>query len=219
MSDQEAQAPAGEPGVDDTPDAGTVAEPQVNWEERYKHLQGDYTRASQEAARYRSLEADLRSDDPEKYRAAAEAFGLQFADYEEDDEHVDPTESLRKEFDSLKASLETDRQKAQEEAELRRLETFIDSETASLGLDGPKKDWVISRALNLPWNAENGTPDIRAAAKQFEDELEAEIKKQWRNSKRSSHVSSVGASATQLPDLDDRKARLAFVKQQLAAEE
>jgi len=54
MSDQ---APLEDTPAVTTPE-GAVTEPaaqEVNWEERYKHLQADYTRATQEAAQLRPL--------------------------------------------------------------------------------------------------------------------------------------------------------------------
>lgn len=218
MSDQE-QAPIGEtPGADDTPIVGTVAEQeQVNWEERYKHLQGDYTRATQEAAELRALKADLSSDDPEKYRRAVEALGLQYAEDETVEEYAaDPYDALRKEFDEFKSSLTAKEQKAQEDAHVARVEALIDQQAQDFGLDKDTKEWVVARAFTKPFV--DGVPDLKSAYTDFQA-FETERMKQWAKTKRAPHVSSSGTSATQLPDLDNPKQRIAWMKERLAAEE
>ena len=58
MSDKSVQAPVEDTPADlPGPDNGTPGT-EVNWQERYEHLQPEYTRASQEAAEYRRNAAE-----------------------------------------------------------------------------------------------------------------------------------------------------------------
>ena len=65
MSDKSVQAPVEDTPADlPGPDNGTPGT-EVNWQERYEHLQPEYTRASQEAAEYRRLITAAQQGDAE----------------------------------------------------------------------------------------------------------------------------------------------------------
>lgn len=200
---------------EDTPAPGAQTpedQSTVNWEERYKHLQADHTRAAQEAAEYRKLVEGARQGDP----AAIEALGLVFADQE--DTEPDPTageEYLTKaEWEQYQQAQQQERQQEQRIAEL---EAFTEATLDKLGYENEKvREWIFSRAIALPPD-EEGRPNIQAAHEQYL-ELIADEKKSWANSKRAPHVSQVGQAATQNPDLDTHKGRVDYMLGRLAGQ-
>lgn len=165
MTDIAAQAPEVDtPGTPTDPGNGTPAD-EPNWQERYANLQPEYTRASQEAAQYRSLIEAARQGDAE----AIAALGFEIADDETEDDtpfYEDPTAELAARLEKIEAAEQARQQEAQQEALLARAEAHIGSELASIqGLDKEDEAWVIDRALRLP--PVNGLPDVQTAHAEF----------------------------------------------------
>lgn len=213
--DAEQQAPPSEDTPANTPTPEVEGgQPEVNWEERYKHLQSDHTRAAQEAAEYRRIVEAARQGDP---NAIAE-LGLALAEEAEDDddEPLDPRVAAK--LQALEERFEAQQQQEQEHARIAEIETAVERELDSLKVsDEELRDWLVSRAIALAPTAD-GLPDIQAAYQQFEALMTAQ-KKQWATTKRTHHVSAVGQEGTQVPDLTTHEGRVANAMSKLHADQ
>jgi hypothetical protein len=211
--DAEQQAPQG----GDTPDNAPTPEVEasqpetVNWEERYKHLQSDHTRAAQEAAELKRIVDGARQGDPQ----AIEALGLALAEQDETTDSDDAPQYLtRDEWQQYHAQQEAERQQAERVSEI---ETAVEKQLDDLKVaDDSLRDWLVSRAIALPPTAD-GMPDVQAAYQQFESLMNAQ-KKQWATSKRTHHVSPVGQEGTQVPDTSTHEGRVAIAMSRLGME-
>ena len=167
MSDKSVQAPVEDTPADlPGPDNGTPGT-EVNWQERYEHLQPEYTRASQEAAEYRRLITAAQQGDAE----AISLLGFEITDSEPDDtpeyDEYDPTAELIARLERLEQGISQREAQEQEQELLARAEQHIQSEVAGLqGLDEQDVAWVVDRALSLPLD-EQGLPDIKSAHRDF----------------------------------------------------
>lgn len=216
--------------VEETPDAATEAasdeqQAVVDWEKRYNDLRPEFDRTTQEAAQYRRLIEGLNHEDPDTRQAAAEALGIEFVDTDDtpeeeddsdDDLYADPVARRRLEaIEQRFAEQEQARQEAAEQARVDAAMAQVNEQMTGLGLSSEDDQaLVLGVALQLPHTPE-GLPDIQAAY----DRLVArdnERMKSWASSKRGAHVSPVGTSGTQVPDLDDPEQRVAWMAAQLA---
>lgn len=202
-------------------------QPVVDWEKRYNDLRPEFDRTNQEAAQYRRLIEGLNSDDLDTRREAAEALGIEFVDQddtpeieEEDDLYIDPV--ARRRLEAIEARIaqeEAERQQAADEAaEQARVDEAmakVNEQITALGRDDATAEAIFAFALTLPHTPE-GLPDIQAANEKF-TAFENRLKESWATSKRgAAHVSPVGTSGTQVPDLDDPEQRVAWMASRLA---
>ena len=218
----------GTPEPANTPDQGTGTQEQsTNWQERYEHLQPEFTRATQDRDRYR-IEAEqtrqlvgaLQDDDPQVRQQAAEALGLQLVEEADDDtQFADPNEQLARELAELKQWRDEFTGSQQQEQYVAQIEQSVEHQLDQLGgLTEAQKDWIVSRAIALP-PTQDGLPDIPAAHAEFTALIDAE-KQSWAKSKpRTAFTSAAGQEATQVPDLNNREQRVEYMLSRLQAEQ
>lgn len=224
MADQQAP-PEGAPEQADTPE-GTGAQ-QDPWQERYEHLQPEYTRATQEAAQLRDQVAQYA--DPEYraqlFREIAAEQGFEIQEAAEDDgqlyQEVDPR--IRAELDELKQWRDSTTTEQQQAQHIEWLDSVCEQQFGSLGaqLSDQQEEWITNRAFSMPpKEMPDGSkvPDISGAYAEYQALIDAE-KQTWAKSKRAPHVSSAGKEGTQVPNLDNRQERLDWMSEQLLANE
>lgn len=207
MSDveQDTQAP-----VADTPEQHD--EPSTNWEKRYTDLQPEYTRASQEAAKYRGLVERAQSGDPDAIRE----LGFELDTPEEDTSYgTDPNDER---ISKLEQRLEAQVTEAKQQAQLAQMEQHVERELSSLeGLDDKARDLVVRLAVAMD-PTENGMPDIKAAHAELYGFVDHN-KAQWAKTKRAPHVSPNGQAGTSTPDIAsmDKTQKAEYMAQRLAS--
>ena len=199
-------------------------------ESRYKSMQADYTRKTQEIAELRreaeaateffnALSDEEMRDDalrqlaeyvgPETLAAAA-GFEVgednpeqDFSQFEE--EVKDPR------VDQLAAEWESYKQSQEEKAILQEIESFTDGEMTRLGVeDEAEQRAVLSIAATMDLDRE-GFPQLEAA-KQMLDELYGSKQKQWIDSKKAPRQPLQGEQADEGYDFsneDERRKRIA----------
>lgn len=201
MSDQPNTPAEEQIDAANTPQAGT-GEPEVNWQEKYKNLEADHTRAAQEAAQLRQQVNQIQ--DPEHrarlFQELAQELGYQIQDEDEEDPDAELYRDPR--VDNIEQYLTAREQAEQQEQALDYLEHVTEQELSKLpdDLTQKQKDWITSRALAMDGLRDpNGNliPDIQGAYEEFSDQLVTELKKSWANTKRAPHVSANGKSGTQ----------------------
>lgn len=232
MSDQ-APAPQDTPGVaGPAEDPGTQGPPQdVDWQQRYDHLQPEYTRATQEAADLRNwrqwAELAFTSEDEDTRRQALEALGYELpADEEqlEPAEYEDPVEALRADVDTVRDRLDTQDEQARVSEEDALIRAITDERLGQLeGLDKDSQNWVLAYAINaLPALREPGVPvpipDVQGAFEAFQA-FENERQKTWAKTKRAPFVAPGGQTATEVPDLSTHQGRVDNMLRALAERE
>jgi len=222
MSDQQT-APDAQPAVAGPEEApGTQEQPQhgipeETWEKRYLDTQADYTRNQQELAEIKRQNEWYQvlntTTDPDTYRQAAEALGIEVPAGEEDPEPAeyedDPYAEVRSELEELKAWKAQNDTQAREAAAFDYLNGHIATEVDRVGLnqlDEKTRDWVISRALALPGvpappgAPHDELPNIEAAYKEWQD-LVTEQQRSWAKVKRGApYVPPGGQPANEVPN-------------------
>lgn len=200
-------------------------------ESRYKSMQADYTRKTQELAEQRrEAEAALEfieSLQDESTRASAlrqlaEFVGednyLTAAGFEADDEDNSDEEFSDEDFavndprvDQLAAEWESYKRNQQEKEILHEIESFTDHEMARLGIeDETEQQAVLSIAATLDLDS-RGLPQIEAARGMLE-ELFNEKQKSWIGSKKAPRQPLQGTAADakfDFSDEDERRRRMA----------
>ena len=200
-------------------------------ESRYKSMQADYTRKTQELAEQRrEAEAALEfieSLQDESTRASAlrqlaEFVGednyLTAAGFEADDEDTLDEEFSDEDFavndprvDQLAAEWESYKRSQQEKEILHEIESFTDHEMARLGIeDETEQQAVLSIAATLDLDS-RGLPQIEAARGMLE-ELFNEKQKSWIGSKKAPRQPLQGTAADakfDFTDEDERRRRMA----------
>ena len=200
-------------------------------ESRYKSMQADYTRKTQELAEQRrEAEAALEfieSLQDESTRASAlrqlaEFVGednyLTAAGFEADDEDTFDEEFSDEDFavndprvDQLAAEWESYKRSQQEKEILHEIESFTDHEMARLGIeDETEQQAVLSIAATLDLDS-RGLPQIEAARGMLE-ELFNEKQKSWIGSKKAPRQPLQGTAADakfDFTDEDERRRRMA----------
>lgn len=196
------QAPVEEtPEVVEEETTAVDEQPEVNWEKRYNDLRPEFDRTSQEAAQYRSLVEGLSSDDFDTRLQAAEALlGIEFVDteddYEEEPVYADPNDERLAAIEQFVA----DQKARDDQALVDRGMAQIASEMTGFGLGEKAQSLVLSTALQMFPLRPDGLPDIEAAHS-FLAEYDNESKASWAGTKKGTHVSPVGTSGTQDPNL------------------
>lgn len=189
--------PAVEP--DPTPDpTGTPEE--IDYEAKYKSLQPEYTRATQEVSQTRQeLEHWQRFEADEDYRDAYLAQLGYDVSADDDDEFADPNiarlEALEQHI-SAKEAAETEAQ------QIQMVEQYVNAQLDALdGLDTADRNWIESRALTIDATSE-GMPDIKAAYEELQAR-DLQAQKRWAAGKNAApRFSANGTPGNQAPDLD-----------------
>lgn len=190
-------------------DQGAPAEPaDTNWEDRYRNLEADHTRAAQEAAQFRQVIDLARQGDPE----ALDWLGLEAVDDEQDDltdELDDPEDQMRAELDQIKGHLAQQAELAQEQ-ELAQLEEeyLIQSLSELESQHGQLSDQEQEAILNLAFSYEtdDGLPDVAGAYQAFSEASKA-AQERYIESKKAPNVEA-GAAGLEKVNLSDPTERL-----------
>ncbi len=223
---QAADTPENTP--DNTPEAGTGGPPESNWEDRYKEAQQWGTRNAQRVAeleRYEQVVTGLNSDDPEQRRWAAEALGLQL----EEEEPAEDTDTgyapIDPHIEQRLSQFEQQQQAQAEQAQFDAVRKLVAPELKELGLTGEFADYVYGIAYDDPIETPQGVrPNIQGALQQLEQLIELGLDvpaiqgkafKKLQASKRAPSISSSGIAGTQVPDLDKRSDRQAYLEQRM----
>jgi hypothetical protein len=178
MADEPTPAP-----FEDTPDDAPQVTPESqgteqgqadtsDWESRYKDLQAEYTRASQENAQLNEFYAALQ--DPELGPQALQQLGYELdqADTEDpalqDEEgFYDPTDELWQEVEAIKARQAEEDQTVQEQQFMEQEFGYIDSEIAGLeqehGRQLTEQEANTLGTLALQMRTDEGYPDVKGA--------------------------------------------------------
>ena len=220
---------SGEGASESFTDAGGELPPEL--ESRYKSMQADYTRKTQELSELRReaeaateffnalSDEDMREDalrqlaeyvGPDVLAAAA---GFEVAD--EDNLEPDFSEFEEKpsdpRVDQLAAEWESYKEAQQEQAILQEIESFTDGEMSRLGVeDEAEQRAVLSIAATMDLDRE-GFPQLEAA-KQMLDELYGSRQKEWIESKKAPRQPLQGEQADEgfdFSDADERRKRIA----------
>lgn len=196
-------------------------------ESRYKSMQADYTRKTQELSELRReaeaateffnalSDEDMREDalrqlaeyvGPETLAAAA---GFEVADednLEPDFSEFDEMPAADPRVDQLAAEWESYKEAQQEQAILQEIESFTDGEMARLGVeDEAEQRAVLSIAATMDLDRE-GFPQLEAA-KQMLDDLYGSRQKEWIESKKAPRQPLQGQQADEGYDFSDAEER------------
>ena len=190
-------------------------------ESRYKSMQADYTRKTQELSELRR-EAEAATEFFNALRQLAEyvgpetlaaAAGFEVADednLEPDFSEFDESPSDPR-VDQLAAEWESYKEAQQEQAILQEIESFTDGEMSRLGVeDEAEQRAVLSIAATMDLDRE-GFPQLEAA-KQMLDELYGSRQKEWIESKKAPRQPLQGEQADEgfdFSDADERRKRIA----------
>lgn len=227
------------PETADTPEGtgtGQQTESQTNWEERYREAQAWGTRTAQEAAElraYKQLVDDWNSDDPEAQKRAAERLGIQLEEDDDDDTLYESQATQAQLSPEDRQLLEQFRAQQQTQAEQQQYQAYrsdVDPQLQQMGVPEGLRDAVAEAALNLPGiqTPQGLRPDLEGAVKQIQQfaliaaelpDVQKQILESYRQTKRAPGVSSAGTAGTQVPDLDDRQARIDWMVEQAMAQQ
>lgn len=237
----EVQAPVAEtPDTPvNTPDTGTDGSapvaPEIDWQDRYTHLQGAFTKTSQEAAEYRRVFEGLNSDDPETRSWAASQLGLELQpdDVPEDTgqpqyAQLDP--KVQQQLEAVLSREQEQQRQAQAESDYKAIREWADGQLNSIGVPAELHETVLAAAADMePVWTENGQQlDLAGAWKQtlafvekFADipQVRNSLLDSYQKTKQAPHVATSGQPGVQVPDLTDRKARADFIETRFAAEQ
>jgi len=212
-------AVAGPEGTPGTAEQQATQEQQaVDWQDRYQHLQPEYTRVTQENATLREqveyAHSLLSSDDPDTRRAAAEALGYVLEDEPQPGVNEDPLEQFGERLGRIEESLTQRQQDAEDEAYAEQVRAVVDERLSGLGIPEDDQDWVLAYAINALPITEEGLPDIQQAFRVFQAR-ETERQRAWAQSKQAPHFSPHGQPATEVPNLDNRQERQDWMTRRL----
>jgi len=228
MSDQQAPPNGDSPAVAGPAEAPGTAQDQqsqstpgqaVDWEQRYKDTQADYTRQQQENAelkQYRDwAQVALTSNDPDTLRQAYEVLGIEVDDesergyddgFEEFTDEDDPVESLRAELNELREWRDSLTQQEQQAAETEFVTNWSHEQLDELGVTDPEtKQWIFERALSMPHlkpqpgMPTNWLPDLKSAHEQYRVWADNQMRT-WAKTKQAPYVPSGGLPANEVPD-------------------
>lgn len=210
-------------------DPSTLDEP---LQQRYKQMQADYTRKTQQLAQQRQeyeqqqmLLQALQSDDPNLQAQALEALGLEFADdedpYEDPDLEVDPLEELHSEVEQLKADRQQELLRRHQQQQVQQVEQHMDQQFAEIAkregrqLSEREKLAVSVLAGFVVDNDPSGLPDMNAAFGWL-SELREEWQQQYRASKQAARPVSSGQPGSPSFNFDDENERVGALAAVLA---
>jgi hypothetical protein len=200
-------------GPEGTPGAAEQAQAEIDWQNRYQHLQPEYTRVTQENAQLREqqqlYETLLSSEDPDTRREVAEALGYQLEQEEPQYEPEDPVTQFDERLGRLEQSLSQREQEQADAAYAAHVREVVDQRLDQLQLDKDDQDWVLAYAINALPITDEGLPDIEQAHEVFQAR-ETARQKAWASSKRAPHISAHGQPATEVPNLDNRQERIDY---------
>lgn len=210
MADQQAPPEGAAPDAAvDTPQPGTEEQPTTNWQERYEHLQPEFTRTTQELSQYRELLGALQSEDPDTRLQAAQILGLELAaepNQPEDDEDLSfADEQARRELAELKAWKEQLTQGAQQQATEQRDVEHIGAGLAELqgklGRDLTEQEQQILGDSAWANRDEQGLPNISVVAEAYLQVLNGTVLPAYKKTKpRAAAVAAGGVAGQQVPD-------------------
>lgn len=207
------EAAAGQAPDVETPDAGQPGTDQptqaeIDWAKRYSDLQPEYTRATQEAAQLRQerelYQTLVTSEDPQARQEAAAALGFELEAADDDTQFGDdPVAALQREVAQLREQYTGDRAQTQQQQQIAQLEAVTEQALDALKVpeDDGVRDWIVSRAVALPPNAQ-GFPDVDTAYGEFQALINGQ-KKAWANTKRAPHIAASGVEGNQAPKLHE----------------
>jgi hypothetical protein len=215
-------AVAGPEGTPGTAEQETTQQ-EIDWQNRYQHLQPEYTRSQQENAQLREqiehAHALLSSEDPDTRRAAAEALGYEFQEEQPDpDPNEDPLSHLDERLGRIEQSLSAREQEAQDDAYAEQVRGIVDERLSTLGIPEQDQDWVLAYAINALPITDEGLPDLGKAYEVFQAR-ETERQRAWAKTKRAPHIAPHGQPATEVPNLDNRQERQEFMVRRMAENE
>lgn len=206
--------PAPEP---EAPDQGHAEESQaaVDFEKRYNDLRPEYDRVTQRSSQLEQLISAAQQGDPE----ALDALGLEPAedDTQNDDEYVDPYESLSQKVESLEEMLARQQEEEQNFARFQQENEYVNSEVEKLeqklGRDIGEEEYDLITSWAASMRDEQGRPDVAAAYDKWDKLLNAK-KKDYFESKKAPQVGT-GAAATKEVNLDDPNERHEYIVSRL----
>ncbi len=181
--------------------------PVIDWESdentyktRFESYRSEADRRATELSQKNALLEDLRSDDPDRQRAAATTLGFDLVE-DEPVEYDDPSDELRAELEALKGQFT--QLSASQEAE--KVTMAVEAQLDALDLDEEDKDWVLAGAIKLPVLA-NGLPDIASAHAKLvardETRMNAAMA-EWQKTKRAPRSIKPGVTATEQKSIED----------------
>lgn len=210
------------PAQDTAQETGQEAD--VNWQERYEHLQPEYTRASQRASElepYAQVVEALQDEDPDVRAQAAALLNIELAqqDTSEDDEFEDPYEQRLSQIEQMLGERQTvEQQQALEEAEVGFINEQLESIQKTAGHEFSEAEAQLIGDLSQVNRDDNGYPDVKAAYEHVFETFLPEVKKSWVDSKKAPRAAQ-GASAVENPSLDTERERVDYMAQRLAENE
>jgi hypothetical protein len=234
VSEQNPAPEQGTPAVGG-PEGAAPAE-EIDWqaralaaEDRYGHLQPEYTRTTQEAATQRDqlqwYELLVTSEDADIRRQAAEALGFEFEEEQPSEPETDPVKPLQERLDRMEQTQSQRDQEAQDAEYARAMRAVLDERLEELmpgsqSDDGVKfdQDQVLAYAMHALPPAEDGLPDLQGAYDLLTQRQDAR-QKSWAQSKRAPHISPNGQTGTEVPNLDNDQERQDWMARQLQANE
>lgn len=204
--DPEVEAPA-EP---DTPEA-PAADP---YETRYNDLRSDYDKKTPLAKNWERFQSD------EAYRAEVlTSLGYEI-DTGDDEPEVppDPNDALAQEVADLRAWREEQEAERQRDQEIATLTASLEQQFAELPDDvtEAQQEWIGQRAANLP-RREDGMPDIATAYEQFNALVNPAPPEDPKVKPKVPRPPIKGRAGEAVPDLDDEKARVAWMAERYAS--
>lgn len=222
------------PVTTDTPDTQNTADsgqgtPALteNWEERYKSLQAEFTRTSQERAQLNELVQSF--SDPEKASEAFSALGYEIIPPEVEQEPVeqfqDPViaelaalkkqnEELSKQFGDLTAAQQKAQQEAAREAHFLQAQAALEQEH---GRTFDEKELGVLFRLADTMPDDKGMPQVNEAFKLLESVFEADFENRVKAKREAAQAPPAGQPGAPQPDLSTPEGRLAYATERLNA--
>jgi hypothetical protein len=214
---------------------GTTAEQDQNWQaeyekaqQNYDHLRPQFDKATseREAARQeaQAWQVLASSDDADARQEAADFLGVELVSEEDNSqgEYLDPTEELSKKYQALEQRLNQQEQQAQEQAQMEqegiRIGEAVNKLQTEHGVDLDEKELKAVYGLSVLLGAEVGTDnnaDTQAAWDLF-NAIGQKGAERVLSGKKAARVSG-GQDASKKPDMSNRKDRLAYMEEKLAA--
>jgi hypothetical protein len=194
---------------EETPDSGNVDEQDVGALRRALEREREERRSAKEELRL------LREDDEHLGRWLKDR-GFEIQDEPDDDFDDDEPDwpEQPSELEKRLAAIEAERA-------LERFDRDLNKEIGERDLSAQGRDWVTFQTVN----GGNNPQALQKAVKawfEFEDSLRSQGVNQLRQSKKTPRAPTSGKPATEVPDLDDRNSRRAYMlerAQQLNAQQ
>jgi hypothetical protein len=223
MSEQDAAALEAETpavaGPEGTPGTAEQTQAEIDWQKRYADLQPEYTRTTQRLAeleRQQELyDLLISTEDPDTRRQVAERLGYALDEADpQPDEDTDPLVAYDERLARLEQTLTAREQQEQQAVHAAEVRAVVDERLDTLGIDKDDQDWVLAYAINALPPTQEGLPDVGQAFQVF-SARETDRQKRWASSKRAPHITPHGQAATEVPNLDNREERWAYMTRRL----